>query len=584
MAPRTTRPDFPVHQLIALSICRLVEPIAFTSLFPYIYYMVAHFHVTKTDAEIAMWTGGTVAAFAFAEMLTGMMWGSLSDRIGRKPVLIGGLTGTGISMLLFGLAPTMPLALAARAFGGLLNGNVGVIQTAVAELVPKREYQPRAFSVMPFVWSLGSIIGPSVGGMLAEPVKHYPKYFSPDGLFGKFPYLLPNLACFIICCVGVINGILFLDETHPELIDKPDRGRDIGYWIQDTLSVIFWRDASEKHPDTFSQSPESTTPTDPTEDTPLLSSSPSTPGPSTPTSTSPTLTSSSRAPSVTSLKSPTVPKPFVTTWTPQVIHNVFAYAIIAFHTITYDQMLSVFLQSPSSATKLISPIFFNGGFSLDTQTMGLLFSYQGILSTLFQFLAFAPIVRFFGVLRTFRFVAMVYPFIYFLSPYLAFLPHNNDGLLFSVIYSLLSAKTVCGCLIYPINSILLTNAAPSLLVLGTINGVAGSVASCMRAIAPVLMGWLYSKGVERGIMGLSWWISGLVAAIGGVQAFYIFEDTEDDEEKVMDLRTEQGGEGDNGLATVVAEDAVKCLEPGEVIIVKGGKDGNVIGNIQNVSS
>lgn len=103
--------------------------------------MVEHFKVTKNDSEIAMWTGGAVAAFAFAEMLSGMLWGNLSDRIGRKPVLICGLAGTGLSMLCFGLAPSMPLALLARALGGLLNGNVGVIQTTVAELVPNKEHQ-----------------------------------------------------------------------------------------------------------------------------------------------------------------------------------------------------------------------------------------------------------------------------------------------------------------------------------------------------------------------------------------------------------------------------------------------------------
>ncbi|KAK6527604.1 hypothetical protein TWF694_004588 [Orbilia ellipsospora] len=576
MAPRTARPDFPVQQLIVLSICRLVEPIAFTSIVPYVYYMVAHFHVTSNDAEIAMWTGGTIAAFACAEMLTGMLWGRLSDRIGRKPVLICGLTGTGLSMLLFGLAPTMPLALAARSFGGLLNGNVGVIQTTVAELVPRKEHQPRAFSVMPFVWSLGSIIGPSLGGMLAEPVTHYPQYFSKDGLFAKFPYLLPNLACAIICGLGVLNGILFLDETHPRLIDQPDRGRDVGFWIQDTLAGFFQRGSKEE---TLSPSFENAADIDATETSPLLASS--SPGSKSPTpSSSRTLVSTSRASSVSSLKSPTVPKSFETTWTPQVIHNVFAYGIIAFHTITYDQLLSVFLQSPSSSTKLTSPIFFNGGFGLDTQTMGFLFSYQGIFSTCFQFLAFAPIARYFGVLRMFRFAAVAYPFVYFLSPYMAFLPHNNDAVLFAAIYTVLTAKIICGNLIYPLNSILLTNSAPSLLVLGTINGVAASLASCMRAIAPVLMGWLHSKGVQGGFLALSWWVSGLVAAIGAIQAFYIFEEDDEDEEKVLGVN----GSTEDGVIAVIGEDAVRCLEPGEVVVVKGCKDGTLVGTVPSLAA
>ncbi|KAF3189856.1 hypothetical protein TWF788_009842 [Orbilia oligospora] len=570
MAPRTARPDFPVHQLVILSICRLVEPIAFTSIYPYIYYMVAHFHVTKNDAEIAMWTGGSIAAFAFAEMLTGMMWGRLSDKVGRKPVLIGGLLGTGLSMLLFGLAPSMPLALCARALGGLLNGNVGVIQTTVAELVPKREYQPRAFSLMPFIWSLGSIIGPTLGGMLAEPVAHYPEHFSKGSLFDRFPYLLPNLVCSAICLVGAVNGVLFLDETHPELIDQPDRGRNVGFWIQDRFSsIVLWNSAVKDGPASASDLP--------TETSPLLNADPESPPtpplPQTPPSSSSTLAADSRPSSSTSLSSssttsklpPSSQEP-ATAWTPQVLHNVFAYAIIAFHSITYDQLLSVFLQSPSSSTRLRSPLVFTGGFGLDTQTMGVIFSYQGILSTLFQFLIFTPFVHCFGVLRTFRFVAITYPLIYFLTPYMAFLPHDNDRLLFTVIYIVLSYKTIYSCLIYPVNSILLTNAAPSLLVLGEINGAAGSVASCMRAIAPIASGWLYSKGVENGVMVLSWWAVGCIAAIGGVQALWITEENKEvlkDEEQTRG----RGAQGGGKVIAVVGEDAVRFLETGELIVV-----------------
>ncbi|RVD85075.1 uncharacterized protein DFL_003406 [Arthrobotrys flagrans] len=202
--------------------------------------------------------------------------------------------------------------------------------------------------------------------------------------------------------------------------------------------------------------------------------------------------------------------------------------------------------------------------------MGVLFSYQGILSTFFQFLIFTPFVHFFGVLRTFRFVAITYTFIYFLTPYMAFLPHDNDPLLFTVIYIVLSCKTIYGCLIYPVNSILLTNAAPSLLVLGEINGAAGSVASCMRAIAPIASGWLYSKGVENGVMVLSWWAVGTVAAMGGIQALWITEEG-------GEVRDEEEGKN---IVAVVGEDAVRCLEAGEVVVVVegGGRGMRMLGS------
>lgn len=70
----------------------------------------------------------------------GMYWGGLSDRIGRKPVLLVGCFGTMISMLILGFSSNIWVAVFGRLFGGALNGNIGVIQTMVAELVTKPEH------------------------------------------------------------------------------------------------------------------------------------------------------------------------------------------------------------------------------------------------------------------------------------------------------------------------------------------------------------------------------------------------------------------------------------------------------------
>ena len=118
--------------------------------------MVHDFHVgDRTSASF--YTGIFISAFALAESLTGFIWGGLSDRIGRKPVLLIGCTGTLASLLVVGLSSNFWMALAGRALGGLLSescstkvrswlidftdGNVGIIQTMVAELVtdPKHE-------------------------------------------------------------------------------------------------------------------------------------------------------------------------------------------------------------------------------------------------------------------------------------------------------------------------------------------------------------------------------------------------------------------------------------------------------------
>ena len=92
------------------------------SIFPYVYYMVISFKVTSDTRQIAIYAGMVTSAFTFAEFLSGVAWGRISDRVGRKPVLLAGLAGTALSMLVFGFAPNLPVALVGRALGGLLNG------------------------------------------------------------------------------------------------------------------------------------------------------------------------------------------------------------------------------------------------------------------------------------------------------------------------------------------------------------------------------------------------------------------------------------------------------------------------------
>jgi MFS family permease len=109
---------------MTIALCRICEPIAFMSIFPYVYFMIQDFGVAKHESEISVYAGMVTSAFAFAEFSSGVAWGRLSDKIGRKPVLLTGLAGTALSMLIFGFAPSLPVALLARALGGLLNGYV----------------------------------------------------------------------------------------------------------------------------------------------------------------------------------------------------------------------------------------------------------------------------------------------------------------------------------------------------------------------------------------------------------------------------------------------------------------------------
>lgn len=166
--------------------------------------------VGVAKSEVAKWVGITSAVVAGCQCIMGVPWGTASDYLGRKPVILLGLTFTMIFSLMFGFSRTLTSLIVARAFQGLMNGNVGIIRTMVAEMVPEKELQPRAFSVMPLVWTIGSIFGPAFGGALANPAEKHPTIFGGSEFLKKYPFALPNIASAILFVVGITTGFLFM--------------------------------------------------------------------------------------------------------------------------------------------------------------------------------------------------------------------------------------------------------------------------------------------------------------------------------------------------------------------------------------
>ena len=94
--------------------------------------MVRGFHVgDKHDASL--YAGILISAFCLAEALSGIWWGSLSDRVGRKPVVLMGCCATVVSLLIVGFSTSFTMALVGRILGGALNGNIGMLPLQVVD-------------------------------------------------------------------------------------------------------------------------------------------------------------------------------------------------------------------------------------------------------------------------------------------------------------------------------------------------------------------------------------------------------------------------------------------------------------------
>ncbi|KIX99873.1 uncharacterized protein Z520_04509 [Fonsecaea multimorphosa CBS 102226] len=501
--PKHVDSGFPYRQLGVLAICRLCEPIAFMSIFPYAYRMIESFNITQDESQISVYAGMLITAFAFAEFSSGVVWGQVSDHVGRKPVLIMGLAGTALSMICFGFSRNLSSAILARALGGILNGNVGVLQTTVAELVTKKEHQPRAYSIMPVVWSIGSIIGPSIGGALAMPCESLG--FRRGGLFDKFPFLLPNLVCVAVLLCGIAVGVLFLEETHTEKKDP----RDLGPVLVTALAERSGFDKllalrgklgfpSGNHTDPFDhRGPPPGYRS--TESSPLLRSA----------STEELDLEMLREKEIRS-----VVKPF----NRQVKLIIFAYAILAYHSVSFDALMPTFLSEERMQTKPVLPFRFSGGFGMSTRAIGFMMAVQGVYSIFAQFFIFPYMARRLGPLHASRLAMTIWPVLYFAVPYLVLIPERFQR---TGIYAALLTKITFQAISFPSNAILLANAVPSKKVLGRVNGTAASMACLARAGGPIVTGLVHTAGLKLGCSGLAWWAGGLVCAAGALESYWV---------------------------------------------------------------
>lgn len=360
---------------------------------------------------------------------------------------------------------------------------------------------------MPFVWSIGAIIGPgmylsvghlssanfspAIGGLLSKPAESYPSLFPVDGLFGKFPYLLPNLVCSVLLLLSIIGSWLYLQETHPDMQPGQFRGH-FDHAAEQPLLVTSGATANaavDLRAESYGTFNQVHLHEDEHWDVLADGSSPS-------------------------WKKLEKPKAF--TW--RVIMLVLALTIFTYHSMTYDHLLPIFLQDKNGAGSPTSIFDSPGGVGLSTRTVGVIMSTDGIIAIIIQSIIFPALAHYLGIWRLFIIVTILHPIAYFMVPFLVFLP---ETLIYGGIYVCLITRNILSIIDYPVLLILIKQASPSDSVMGRINGLAASAGAVSRTLAPPIAGYLYTTGSGIGCTALAWWGSTLVALIGAFQLWFI---------------------------------------------------------------
>lgn len=153
----TLRYDMPSPTLL-IFVTVFIDLIGFGIVLPLLPSYAASFHVSDTAI------GVLVASFSLMQFLLAPWWGRLSDRIGRRPVLLIGLAGSALSYLLFGLAGSFWLLLLSRVVAGGMGATVNVAQAYLADVSPP-DKRASAMGLIGAAFGLGFVVGPALGGI-----------------------------------------------------------------------------------------------------------------------------------------------------------------------------------------------------------------------------------------------------------------------------------------------------------------------------------------------------------------------------------------------------------------------------------
>ena len=159
------------------------------------------FYVQRTGADPAIITT-VLGLYSLAQVIAAPMWGRLSDRFGRKPILAATCVGLGLSYVVLAFADSLALVAASRIIGGLAAGNIAAAQAYVSD-VTSPDARAKGMGILGAAFGLGFIVGPTVGGLLAG-----------SDVAGA-DYRSPALAAMTMSFAAALGVLLFLKESLP---------------------------------------------------------------------------------------------------------------------------------------------------------------------------------------------------------------------------------------------------------------------------------------------------------------------------------------------------------------------------------
>ncbi|PCH42297.1 member of major facilitator multidrug-resistance DHA1 [Wolfiporia cocos MD-104 SS10] len=434
------RTPIPWGQLSILLVLQLAEPLTSQVISPFAPDLIRNIGITGGDeAKVGYYVGLMHSIFFATQAMTVLHWSRLSDRVGRKPVIMTGLFGLSLSMYSFGLSRTFWSLVLSRSLNGALNGNIGVLKSMMAEITDSTNIAA-AYAYLPLAWMTGGTLGPMIGGSLSRPTERFPHLFGHNEFLKQYPYFLACAVPATFSAIAFLVTLFFLKET----VTLPISIRRILSLRKSKANLTLQNVAGADGPKPVAP--------------------------------------------ITPSKAGAEPLPLRALFIPRVIISAGNYAILAIVDISYRAVLPVYMSTP----------IVMGGLGLSPQAIGAILSAYGVTNGVLQIMLFSKTIERWGAKKMYMYgitamlpISALFPIINLVA--------KEQGYS-ATVWALLGIQTF---LSVPVNFcygsvfIFITASSPNKASLGSVNGLAQMSVSIMRAIGPALANSMFSLSIDE---------------------------------------------------------------------------------------